>query len=147
MNPFSQKSIEILEKSPLYFQLNHLTNNIIRVKPLLIILRILRNLKNKFVNSKILSLMEKIFSSHSSPTFMVRNHNEIRKARTVINYRQINHLTQVDGYFILSDRKLPSINNDDYFSKFDTKSGFDKLSFKTTNPKKLVHLVVQSGNT
>ena len=49
-----------------------------------------------------LNLIRPSKSPHSSPTFMVRNRNEINrnKARMVVNYTKLNDNTIFDGYFL-----------------------------------------------
>ena len=51
-----------------------------------------------------LNLIRPSKSQHSSPTFMVRNRNEINrnKASMVVNYKQLNDNTIFDGYSLLS---------------------------------------------
>ena len=66
-------------------------------------------------------------SPHSSSTFMVRKHSEIkrRKSRIVINYKEVNKNTKFDGYYIPNKEILINLakRKNDY-SKFDGKSGF-----------------------
>ena len=66
-------------------------------------------------------------NSHTSPAFMVRNHNEKkeRKARIVINYKKLNDNTIFDGYYI--PNKIIIFNRIQgafWFSKMDCKSRY-----------------------
>ncbi|KAK4351456.1 hypothetical protein RND71_030769 [Anisodus tanguticus] len=76
-------------------------------------------------------------SPHSSPTFLVRKHNELKrgKAGLVIDYRELNKKTIFDGYFLPYKRNLINrLGNKKWFSKFDCKSGFWQI--KLTNESK-----------
>ena len=55
-----------------------------------------------------LNLIRHSKSLHSSPTFMVRNRNEINrnKARMVVNYKQLNDNTIFYGYFLPNKETL-----------------------------------------
>ena len=66
-------------------------------------------------------------SAHSSPVFMVNNLSKQKRGKShiVINYKRLNELTILYGYF-LPDKEL-LINttlNKKRFSKFDCKLGF-----------------------
>ena len=66
-------------------------------------------------------------SPHSSPAFMVRNHAEIkkRKARMVINYKNLNDNIKRDGCFIPKKQVLfNKIQGASWFSKMACKSGY-----------------------
>ena len=45
-----------------------------------------------------MNLIRESKSPHSSPPFMVRKHTEIK--RIVINYKEVNKNTKIDGYYI-----------------------------------------------
>ena len=61
-----------------------------------------------------------------SPVFMVRKHSEIKrgKAKMVINYKEVNKNTKVDGYYIPNKEILINLaRGKNYYSKFYCKSG------------------------
>ena len=69
-------------------------------------------------------------SPHSSPTFMVRKHSEIKRGKTriVINYKEMNKNTKFDGYYIPNKKILINLaRGKNYYSKFDSKSRFWKI--------------------
>ena len=77
-----------------------------------------------------LNLIRPSKSPHSSPTFMVRNRNEINrnKARMIVNYKKLNDNTIFDGYFLPNKETLiDKTRNCKWHSKFDCKSGFYKI--------------------
>ena len=74
-----------------------------------------------------MNLIRESKSLHSSLAFMVRKHNEIKrkKARMVINYKEVNKNTKFDGYYIPNKEILINLaRGKNYYSKFDCKSGF-----------------------
>ena len=78
-------------------------------------------------------LIEETTIPHSSPTFMVRNHAELKrgKARMVINYKILNEQLEFNGYFIPRKDVLISLTKGSkYFSKFDCKSGFWQIQLR-----------------
>ncbi|KAL0444744.1 UNVERIFIED_CONTAM: Enzymatic polyprotein [Sesamum latifolium] len=77
-----------------------------------------------------LELMEPGVSAYSNPTFLIRNHGEIKrgKPRLVINYQGINKILEFDGYYIPSrEHLIYCIKGEKVFSKFDCKSGFYQI--------------------
>ncbi|ACL36982.1 putative enzymatic polyprotein [Rudbeckia flower distortion virus] len=84
------------------------------------------------INKQIQELLEiKVIrpsrSPHSSPCFLVQNHNEIKrgKKRLVINYKALNAATISDGYLLPNKETiLTAIRGRKYFSTLDCKSGF-----------------------
>lgn len=85
------------------------------------------NFKNQISELIKLNLIQESKSPHSSPTFMVRNHNEEKrgKARMVINYKEVNKNTKFDGYYIPNKEILINLaRGKTFYSKFDCKSGF-----------------------
>ena len=77
-----------------------------------------------------LKLLRPSKSPHSSPTFMVRNRNEINrgKARMVANYKQLNDNPIFDGYFLTNkETLLHKTTGKKIHSKFDCKSGFYQI--------------------
>ena len=74
-----------------------------------------------------MNLIRESKSPHSSSTFTVRKHNEIKmgKARMVINYKEVNKNTKFDRYYISNKEILINLaRGKNYYSKFDCKSGF-----------------------
>ena len=80
-------------------------------------------------------------SRHSSPAFMIRKHNEIKrgKATIVINYKEVNKNTKFDGYYISNKEILINLaRGKNYYIKFDYKSGFWQI--KIVRPEKFQFL-------
>lgn len=74
-----------------------------------------------------LKVIKKSRSPHSSPCFLVNNHNEIKrgKKRLVINYKALNNATIDDGYLLPNkDSILSAIRGKSHFTGLDCKSGF-----------------------
>ena len=74
-----------------------------------------------------LNLIKPSKTPHNSPSVMVRNRNEInrKKARMVVNYKQLNDNTIFYGYFLPNKETLIyKTRNCNCHSKFDCKSGF-----------------------
>ena len=76
-----------------------------------------------------LKLIRPSKSQHSRPTFMVRNRNEINreKARMVVNYKQLNDNTIIDGYFLPNKELINKTRGKKIHSKFDCKSSFYQI--------------------
>ena len=95
-----------------------------------------------------LNLIRPSKSPHSSPTFMVRNRNEINKnkARMVVNYKQLNDNTIFDSYFLPNKETLiHKTINCNWHSKFDCKSGFYQIKM-TEESKSLTAFSTPQGH-
>ncbi|KAL0394739.1 UNVERIFIED_CONTAM: movement protein [Sesamum latifolium] len=85
-----------------------------------------------------LGLIEPGVSAYSSPSFLVRNHGEIKrgKPRLVINYQGINKILEFDGYYIPSrEHLIDCIKGARVFSKLDYKSGFYQIKMESESKK------------
>ena len=102
-------------------------DKVIRVRPMIYSQEDIEDFKiqiNKLIQ---LNLIRESKSPHSSPTFMVRKHSEIKrgKAKMVINYKEVNKNTKFDGYYIPNKEILINLaRGKNYYSKFDCKSRF-----------------------
>ena len=102
-------------------------DKIIRVRPMIYSQEDIENFKIKINELMQMKLIRESKSPHTSPAFMVRKHSEIRrgKARMVINYKEMNKNTKIDGHYILNKEiSINLIRGKNYYSKFDCKSGF-----------------------
>lgn len=102
-------------------------DTIVRVKPMKYSVEDQKEFKDQIkelLEAKLIRLRK---SPHSSPTFMVRKHSEIKrgKVKIVINYKKLNEATKFDGYYLPNkDTLIKQVQNKKIFSKFECKSGF-----------------------
>ena len=123
------------------------SGTIVRVKPMKYSVDDQKEFKDQIKKLLEAKLIRPSKSPHSSPTFMVRKHSEIKrgKARMVINYKKLNEVTKFDRYYLPNkDTLIKQVQNKKIFSKFDCKSGFWQImlteeskpltAFSTPNP-------------
>ena len=77
-------------------------DKVIRVRPMIYSQEDIEDFKIQINELMQMNLIRESKSPHSSPTFMVRKHSEIKmgKTRIVINYKEVNKNTKFDGYYI-----------------------------------------------
>ena len=102
-------------------------DKVIRVRPMIYSQEDIEDFKIQINELMQMNIIRESKSPHSSPAFMVRKHSEIKKekARIVINYKEVNKNTKLDGYYIPNKEILINLaRGKNYYSKFDCKSGF-----------------------
>ena len=100
-------------------------NKMIRVRPMTYSQEDIEDFKIQITELIQMNLVRESRSPHSCPSFMVRNHSEIKrgKSRMVINYKEVNKNTKFDGYYIPNKEILINlVKGKNYYSKFDCKS-------------------------
>ena len=100
---FSDNPLKYWEKTKIYSRLEMIDpDKIIRVRPMIYSQEDIEDFKIQINELIQMKLIRESKSPHSSPAFMVRNHNEIKrgKATIVINYKEVNKNTKFDGYYI-----------------------------------------------
>ena len=105
-------------------------DKVIRVRPIIYSQEDIEHFKIQINELMQMNLIRERKSQHSSPTFLVKKHSEIkrRKARMVINYKEVNKNTKFDRYYIPNKEILINLTRGkNYYSKFDCKSGFWKI--------------------
>ena len=87
-------------------------DKIIRVRPMLYSQEDMEDFKIKINELMQMNLIKQSKSPHSSPAFMVRKHNQIKrgKARMVMNYKEVNKNTKFNGYYV-TPRSRGSVDN------------------------------------
>ena len=137
---FSDNPLKLWNRSPRFCKIELRDENvIIRVSPMFYTRQDIDEFDNQIKELLDGGLIEKTTSPHSSPAFMVRNFNEIKrkKPRMVINYKRLNQNLKFDGYFIPRKEVLINLTRGStIFSKFDCKSGFWQL--KMTEESKVL---------
>lgn len=125
---FGEHPMKLWEKEKIYAEIKLINpNEIIRNRPIRYSPTDQKELEIQIKELLTLGLIKESKSPHSSPAFLVRNHNETKrgKARMVIDYRELNKKTIFDGYFLPYKRNLINkTSNKRWFSKFDCKSGY-----------------------
>ena len=102
-------------------------DKIIRVRPMIYSQEDIKDFKIKLNKLMQMKLIKESKSPYSSPAFMVRKHNEIKrgKSRMMINYKEVNKNTKFYGYYIPNKEILINLaRGKNYYNKFDCKSGF-----------------------
>ena len=102
-------------------------DKIIRVRPMIYSQEDIKDFKIQINELMQMNLIRESKSPHSRSAFMVRKHSEIkrRKARMMINYKEVNKNTKFDGYYIPNKEILIHLaRRKNYYSKFDCKSRF-----------------------
>lgn len=113
-----QARCEILLKDP---------EKIIRVKPMQYSPQDREEFDQQIKELIKVNLIRPSKSPHSSPAFMVRNHDEKlrKKPRMAINYKKLNSFTIRDGYFLPNKESLiREVQEKTIFIKFDCKSRY-----------------------
>ena len=125
---FSNNPLKYREKMKLYCKLEMIDpNKIIRIRPMIYSQEDIDDFKVQINELIQMNLIRESKSPHNSHAFMVRKHSEIKrgKARMMINYKEVNKNTKLDGYYISKKEILINLaKGKNYYNEFDCKSGF-----------------------
>lgn len=125
---FGENPIALWDKDKVYAEIKLINaNDIVRCTPIRYSPEDQKEFTIQLKELLDLGIISESTSPHSSPAFLVRKHNEIKrgKARMVIDYRELNKKIVFDGYFLPYKRNLINrLAGKKWFSKFDCKSGF-----------------------
>ena len=146
---FGENPMSLWDKEKIYAEIKLINpNDIVRSRPIRYSPTDQQELEIQIKELLDLGLIQESKSPHSSPAFLVRKHNEIKrgKARMVIDYRELNKKTVFDGYFLPYKRNLINrLTNKKWFSKFDCKSGYWQIKL-TKESRALTAFSVPQGH-
>ena len=105
-------------------------DKVIRVRPMIYSQEYIEDFKIQINELMQMNLIRESKSPHSSPTFMVRKHSEIKRGKAIMGiiYKEVNKNTKFDGYYIPNKEILINLaKGKNYYRNFDCKLGFWKI--------------------